>query len=79
VHSKDLHNITLHQVLDKSRDSAVGIATAYGLADREAGVRVPVRSRISPLPRRPDRFCGPPNFLSNGYRGFFPRGKAAGA
>jgi hypothetical protein len=29
-----------------SRDSAVGIATGYGLDDREVGVRVPVGSRI---------------------------------
>jgi hypothetical protein len=29
-----------------SRDSAVGIATGYGLGDWEVGVRVPVGSRI---------------------------------
>jgi hypothetical protein len=29
-----------------SRDSAVGIATGYGLDDQGIGVRVPVRSRI---------------------------------
>jgi hypothetical protein len=28
----------------QSRDSVVGIATAYGLDDREVGVRVPVGS-----------------------------------
>jgi hypothetical protein len=50
------------------RDSEVGIATGYGLADRGVGVRVPVDSRIFSSPRRPDRLWGPPSLLSNGYR-----------
>jgi hypothetical protein len=60
-----------------SRDSVVGIATSYGMDDREVGVRVPVWSRIFFSPSRPDRLWrlwGPPNLLYNGYRG-----KAAGA
>jgi hypothetical protein len=64
------------QLLSKyseSRDSAVGIATSYGLDERGVGVRVPVGARIFSSPRRPDRLWGPPN-LSNGYRGLFPRG-----
>jgi hypothetical protein len=49
-----------------SRDSAVGIATGYGLDDWAVGVRVPVGSRI---------FTSPPNLLYNGYRGSFPEVK----
>jgi hypothetical protein len=50
-------------------DSVVGIATGYGLDDREVGDRVPVGSRIFSSPRRPDRLWVPPSILSNGYRG----------
>jgi hypothetical protein len=32
-----------------SHDSAVGIATGYGLDDGGVGFRVPVRARFSPL------------------------------
>jgi hypothetical protein len=56
-----------------SRDSAVGVATGYGLDDRGVGIRVPVGARSFCSPCRPDRFCVPPNLLSNGYRGLFPR------
>jgi hypothetical protein len=51
----------------------VGIATGYGLDDRKVRVRVPVGSRIISSPRLPDRLWSRPNFLSNGYRGLFPR------
>jgi hypothetical protein len=63
-----------------SRDSAVGIATSYWLDDRGVGVRVPVglRLNIFSFPCRPHRLWGPPNLLSNGYRGCFLGGKAAG-
>jgi hypothetical protein len=64
---------------NRSRDSAVGIATGYGLNDREVGVRVPVGSKFFTSPYCPDRLWGPPNLLHNGYRGFLPGGKAAGA
>jgi hypothetical protein len=63
-----------------SRDSVVSIATSYVLDDQEAGVRVPVGSRIFSSPRRPDRPWGPPKLLSTGYRGgSFPGVKVAGA
>jgi hypothetical protein len=52
-----------------SRDSSVGIATRYGLNDRNVGVRVPAGSKMFSSPQRPDRLWGPPSLLSNGYRG----------
>jgi hypothetical protein len=62
---------------NQHNDSSVGIATSYGLEGRGVGVRVPVWSRIFSSPHRPNRLWGPPNLLSNGYRGSFPGGKAA--
>jgi hypothetical protein len=62
-----------------SRDSAVGIATGYGLDDWEVGVRVPVGSRIFTSSCCPDWLWGPPNLLYNGFWDLFPGGKAAGA
>jgi hypothetical protein len=48
-----------------------GIATSYGLDDREIGVRVPVGSRIFSSSRRPDRLSGLSSVLSNGYGRLF--------
>jgi hypothetical protein len=62
----------------KNRGSSVGIATGYGLDNRGVGVLGPVVSRMF-TSYRPDRLWGPPNLLSNGYWGLFPRGKAARA
>jgi hypothetical protein len=62
------------QYIIRSRDSSVGIATGYGLDDRGVGVPVPEGLRMFSSPRRPDRLWGPPNHLSNGYRGLFLRG-----
>jgi hypothetical protein len=58
----------------RSRGSVVGIATDYRLDDQGVGVRVPVGSRIFFSPSHPDRLWGPPNLLSNGYRGQSDRG-----
>jgi hypothetical protein len=45
-------------------DSAVSIATGYGLDDRGVGIRVPVGTKIFPSPYRPDRLWGLPSLLS---------------
>jgi hypothetical protein len=58
----------------RSPDRFVGIATGYGLEDQGVGVRVSVGPRIFFSPHHPDRFWDPPNLLSNGYLGLFPRG-----
>jgi hypothetical protein len=52
-------------------DSAVDIATGYGLHDRVVGVRVPEGAGFFSSPRRPDRLWGPPSLLPNGYRRLF--------
>jgi hypothetical protein len=57
-----------------SRGSVVGTAVGCGLGDRRVGVRVPVGSRILTSPYRPDRLWGPPNLVSNGYRGLKRKG-----
>jgi hypothetical protein len=51
------------------QDSAVGIATGYGLDSRGFRVRVPVGARFFSSQRHPDGFWGPPSLLSNGYPG----------
>jgi hypothetical protein len=65
--------------INLSRDSAVGIATGYGLDSWGVGVPVPLGAKFLFSPRRPHRVWAPPSLLSNGYRGSFPGGKAAGS
>jgi hypothetical protein len=64
----------MYLYLYNSQDSAVGIATGYGLDDRGVGVRVPPGSRIFTSSCHLDRLSGPPSLLSNAYKG-----KVAGA
>jgi hypothetical protein len=78
-HKMWINLLGVYVMLVVSRDSAVGIATGYGLEDWEVVVQVPVGSRIITSPCRPDRLWGPPNLPYNGYRELFPGGKAAGA
>jgi hypothetical protein len=42
-----------------SQDSALRIATGYGLDGRGFGVPIPVEIRFFSSPLRPDRFWGP--------------------
>jgi hypothetical protein len=59
--------------------SAVGIATAYGLADRVVGVPVPVMSKIFYSPIVQPVSGAHPASYSVGSGGSFPRSKAARA
>jgi hypothetical protein len=52
-----------------SWDSLVGMATNYGPAGR---CWIPGKRPFS-TPQHPDRFCGPPSLLFNGYLELFPR------
>jgi hypothetical protein len=58
---------------------AVGIATDYGLDDREFGVRVPVGSEFYFLHMVQTGSGVHPASYPIGTGGFFPGGKAAGA
>jgi hypothetical protein len=58
----------------KSRDSAVGIATAYGMEGRGVGVRFLIGQEFSTLHAvQTGSGVGPPSLLFNGYRELFPR------
>jgi hypothetical protein len=60
----------------RSRDSSGSIVSDYGLDDRAIGVRFPAEAKHFSSILCPDRLCGPPSLLYNGYRGSFPGGKA---
>jgi hypothetical protein len=63
----------------QKKDSAVGIATGYGLDDGGVGLRVSVGSRMFSFPRRSYRLWGHPASYPMGTGVSFPGGKAAGA
>jgi hypothetical protein len=58
--------VALVTLVTLSHSSSVGMATGYGLGDREVGARVAAGSRIFTSPYLQDRLFGPPNFISNG-------------
>jgi hypothetical protein len=68
----------LHQCMHKSRGSAVGTVTAYGLDDRGVEVLVPVGSRIFTSTYCINWLWGPPSLLFNGYPGLKQPGREAG-
>jgi hypothetical protein len=57
-----------------SRDTAVGIATGYGLDDSGVEDRVPVGTRIVTFPYRPDWSGAHPVSYPMGSMGSFPEG-----
>jgi hypothetical protein len=62
-----------------SRNSSVGIATGYGLDDREVGIRVPVWSKCSLLRSVQTGSGAHPASYPMGTGGSSPGGKAAEA
>jgi hypothetical protein len=62
----------------QSRDSAVGIATGYGLDGRGGGVRIPVGARLSLL-HVVQAVVWPIQSIPMDTGGTFPGVKAAGA
>jgi hypothetical protein len=70
---------TYHYENLKSRDSAVGVATGYGLSDKGVGVRVPVGQEFSLLHVVQTGSGDYPASSPMGTGGSFPGGKAGGA
>jgi hypothetical protein len=67
------------QMVMRNQDSSVGIAAGYRQDSRGVAVSVLVGTRFFSSPSHPGRFWGPTSLLSNGYHGFFPRGKVTEA
>jgi hypothetical protein len=66
----DTLTLPSHFLMQKSRDSSVGIVMGYGLDDTIPGGGWEILSS----PPHPERLWGPPSLLSNGYQGLFPCG-----
>jgi hypothetical protein len=56
-----------------------GVATGYGLDERGGRSSNPGRVKNCLISKSSRPALGSPSLLSNGYRGSFPGGKAAGA
>jgi hypothetical protein len=69
VETFNMKDHIIHSYIPINRDSVVGVTNGYGLDGKGVGVRIPVGSKIVSSPRRPDRLWGPPNLLSDWYRG----------
>jgi hypothetical protein len=70
----------LYQIINKSRDSSVGIALGYGLDDLGSRVRLSVGAGNFSLHHRIQNGSGAhPASFPMGTRGSFLGGKAAGA
>jgi hypothetical protein len=73
---REFENIVLERIFGPkrqeggSRDSSVGLATGYAL---DGPGSIPGSARFFSSPQRLDLPWDPHSFLSNGYRGFFPR------
>jgi hypothetical protein len=63
--TEDTENVAYAAVTCKGVQIRLG--TSYDSDDRGFGGRVPVGSRMFTSPRRPERFCGPPSLIFNGY------------
>jgi hypothetical protein len=75
---KNIAHNKINLYINEESHGIVGIATSYGLDDREIGVRVQIGSRILISPYRPHRLWDPSNLLFNGFQRLFPSGGGGG-